>query len=332
MASKGAGQQSGTIRWGILGCGRIAHTFAQDMAWVEGSEILAAAARQGDSAQAFAQQYGIPVSYQGYDALCQDPEIDAIYVATPHSHHLHHAEQALAAGKAVLCEKPLTVNLSQSQTLIQAVKSHQGYLMEGMWTYFLPAIQQAKQWVEQGRIGRLLQIKADFGYPMIYDPQGRAYNPQLGGGAVLDMGIYPLALAWLFCPEMPETIHQLQHHAATGVEDELLCLLRFPQYQVDAVLGTSFRAKLPNVAYLIGDKGQIAIEDFWRAPRCALYHQDELVEQFEDGRQGSGFEFQIAAVNRDLCEGRLENRTVPHQTSLALAQLMDRLLNRPAAS
>src|SRR5262245_11169713 len=150
------------LRWGILSAGRIAQQFAQDLAHVDNGELVAVAARTGEAATAFAQRYRIPHAHTGYAALYADSRVDVISFATPHSLHFTHSSAALAAGKAVLCEKPLTISLAESTALIDIARRRGHYLVEGLWTYFLPAIRQAQRWVDDGRIGRIRHIKADF--------------------------------------------------------------------------------------------------------------------------------------------------------------------------
>ncbi len=315
-----------TIRWGIVTAGRIAHTFAADAAHAANAEITAVAARRGHSADAFARQYGIGKSYEGYEALFADPDIDAVYVATPHPLHLENSSDALRAGKAVLCEKPITVSADECEALIKVAKETDTYLMEAMWTWFLPAVRKAKEWVDAGRIGELLHVNADFGYPLEYEEHRREYDAHLGGGCLLEMGVYPVAIARYFTGRSPEQISARAHFAPNGVEDDVVAL--FDYGDVRATIGTSFRAKLPNRAFVIGTDGYIEIPDFWRASECRLYVLDERADDFIDDRKGSGFEFQIAAVSADLEEGKKQSEIVPLAASLGFQQDMDSIRER----
>ena len=153
------------VRWGIVGPGVIAHEFADDFAHVTNAQVVAVASRSKARAQQFAQKYGIAKVYHSYDALFADAEVDAVYVATPHTHHLVQSTQALQSGKAVLCEKPITTNPSELQQLLQVANSTGNYLIEGMWTYFLPVFAKVQQWINEGRLGTICHVKADFGYP-----------------------------------------------------------------------------------------------------------------------------------------------------------------------
>ena len=311
------------IRWGIVGAGRIAHTFAQDARLTEHGIVQAVAARDGAAARAFAAKHDIPDAHAGYDALYESDRVDAVYVATPHSLHLPHASDALRAGKAVLCEKPLTTSAEECRQLMDVANSSGGYTMEAMWTWFLPAIRRAKEWVDAGRIGELRHIKADFGYPLPYSPDSRAYNAELAGGCLLDMGVYPVALVALFVPGDPESINVIARYAPNGVEDDVVAQLDYPD--LVASIATSFRCKLPNSASIVGDEGYIVIPDFFRARECQLWVLDDLVERFEVNRDGNGFEYEIDAVNRDLIAGRRQSGIVPLSESLRFQVYMDRI-------
>lgn len=309
------------IRWGMVSAGRIAHTFAQDMAHVDNGELVAVAARSGASAKLFAQQYDIPKYYEGYDALFADPEIDAVYIATPHTMHKQNMLDAIEAGKGILCEKPFTVSSEECQEVIAAARSAGVYVMEAMWTWFLPAVRKAKEWVDAGRIGKIKHIKADFGYPIPYAADRREYDARLAGGCLLEMGIYPLALTWFFLRQPHRDLHVLSRFAKNGVEDDVI--MTFDYEDTVASLGTSFRCKLANHAYIIGEDGYIVIPHFWRASSCSLFQLDERVDYFHDDRQGSGFEFETRAVGEDLLNKRLESETIPLSCSLRFQEMME---------
>ncbi|HMN47226.1 MAG TPA: Gfo/Idh/MocA family oxidoreductase [Povalibacter sp.] len=310
------------IRWGILSTGRIAHQFAQDLSRVDNAELVAVAARSREAAAAFAEHHHIPHAHAGYAALIADPRVDAVYVATPHTLHFEHSAAALRAGKAVLCEKPLTTSAAECAALIDVARSTGAYLMEGMWTYFLPAVRTAQQWVAAGRIGRIRHIKADFGYPLLpYDANRREYDAALAGGCLLEMGIYPIALAWLFLQQDPASMQVVARRAPNGVEDDVV--MTFDYADCVATLATSFRAKLQNWAYIIGDEGYIAIPDFWRAHECMLYRLDERIDHFDDARSTLGFDHEAQAVSDDILAGRRESAIVSLSDSLRFQQHID---------
>lgn len=319
------------IRWGVISTGRIADQFAQDMAFVRDAEIIACTSRTQRSAQRFADKHGVPTIYANDAALLANADIDAVYVASPHTLHLAQSKAALMAGKAVLCEKPLVVNVAECEELSAVANATGSFLMEAMWTWFLPAIKKAKQWVDAGRIGKLVQIKADFGYPQRpYSPDLRIYNAALGGGALLDMGIYPVAIATLFMNRVPNNLELFARHAPNGVEDDLSAVLDFGDCL--ATIGTSLRCKLPNWAYLIGEDGWIAIPDFWRAGQCHLYEMDTCIERFDDGRESIGLNFEIQSVVDDLMAGKNSSSIVPLSASLLFQQTMAIMRSRFAVA
>jgi predicted dehydrogenase len=318
------------VRWGIVSTGRITHQFVQDFKYVPNGEVVAVASRSQGSADAFAGEYGIPRAYAGYERLLEDPEVDAIYIATPHTMHFQNTVDAVSAGKHVLCEKPFTINPRESEQLFQIARGSSVFVMEAMWTYFLPAIQKAQEWVRQGRIGKLRQVKADFGYPQLpFDPNRREYNAELAGGCLLEMGIYPVALAWLFMQQEPTGMQVVAHKAPNGVEDDVVMVFEYGEASEGAVatLGTSFRSKLQNWAYIIGEEAYIAIPNFWRANECSLYHLDSRIDHFTDGRTSLGFNYETIASNEDMLAGRQQNSTMPWDTTLRLQQHMASVRN-----
>ena len=311
------------VRWGVIGAGRIARQFAADMAHTDNAELVAVAARERSRAREFAARWSVPAAHAGYEPLYEAADVDAVYIATPHALHQEQATAALRAGKAVFCEKPITVSAAECQQLIDESALQQRYLAEAMWTLFLPAIRTAQAWVAGGRIGTLTQLSADFGYPMPYKPVGREYDPALGGGVLLDMGIYPITLALQFFAEDPAAMHTAAHFAENGVEDQVSMLWDYGN--ASASLSTSFRSKLPNVATIVGTDGYIRIPDFWRARECSLFRLDERIDHYYDGRKGGGFEFEIQSVSEDIAAGRLSSAVVPLETSLRVQGVMDRI-------
>jgi predicted dehydrogenase len=314
------------VRWGIVGAGRISRQFCTDMHFTANSEVIAVASRDIDRANAFAAHYDIARAYGNYQALFADSDVEAVYIATPHNCHFPQAREALLAGKHVLVEKPIAISSRQCRELGAIAREQQLFLMEAMWTWFLPAVRKALHWAQAGRIGNIQHIKADFGYPIPYSEDQREYDARLNGGCLLEMGIYPLALAFLFLGRLPEKTAVFHHLAANGVEDDVTLLARYGEQT--ASLATSFRAKLPNMAFIIGDQGQIQIPDFWRAESCRLLHLDTEVDAFHDRRRGQGFEFQIEAAGHGILNGEMESAIMPLEASFKLQQQMEQLLAR----
>ena len=268
------------LNWGIVSTGRIAQQFASDLPSVENATLYGVAARSIDNASSFAEQYGVEKVFDSYQAMFDDPNIDVVYIGTPHTLHFEQTVAALNAGKHVLCEKPITISSEQSQQLALLAKEKGLVLMEAMWTYFLPAIKQVKAWVDGGRVGEVLHVKAEFGYPIEYNPNIREYDANLAGGSLLDMGIYPIAMAGLFLGYQDVEWQVDAHLAPNGVDDDVIYHAHFGKAK--ASLHSSFRCKLMNYLEVIGDKGTISVKDYWRAYSATLFDIEEPIEKFAD--------------------------------------------------
>lgn len=313
----------GKVKWGILGPGNIASDFVSDFQFVSNGLVHAVASRSLERAQAFATRFQIPHVCDSYEALVNNPDIDAIYVATPHNFHFEQSSLALDYGKAVLCEKPVTITLKDFLALKTRARDKEVLFMEGMWTYFLPAIKKAKQWIIEGKIGVIKHVKSDFGFYASFDPKSRLFDPNLAGGALLDIGIYPIALADYFLEELPGEMKVHARKASTGVDSDLM--MSFAYKDALATLHASIECRLPNFTYIIGDKGYLEIPNGWQARECSLYIEGERVDHFNDGRSNFGFNYQIEAFNADLLAGRKESQVVTHAVSERLQGLMERV-------
>lgn len=312
---------SGIIKWGIIGPGIIANEFAFDFQFVKNAKLEAVASSSSERAEAFAHKFSIPKVYTSYDDLYNDPEIDIIYIATPHTFHFEQSKKALLSGKAVLCEKPMTVTLQETLDLLTLAQEQKKFLMEGMWTYFLPAIQKAYQWAATGRIGKVIQVKSDFGYKVPYNEKGRMYNPDLAGGSLLDMGVYNIAMAWLFLQKTPKDIYVNTHFAPTGVDNFVQSFFDYGNEQ-SATLTSAFKCKLHNTCFIIGEEGYIEIPDFWRAKTCKLYENEDVVADYHEERKGFGFNYEIESVSNDLIQGNLTSSIHSLENTLKLQEHM----------
>lgn len=308
------------IRWGILGAGVIANAFVNDFKYMRNAELVAIAARDIARAKIFAEKNNILLALN-YQDLYSSNEIDAVYIATTHNFHYEQALKCLQNGKAVLCEKPITVNDKEFKELMNLSQSKNVFLMEAMWTYFLPAIHKAKQWVDEGRIGKLKVIQADFAYPMEKNLEGRMYNPMLAGGSLLDLGIYPIALAYYFTNRKPEKITAAADMTTTGVDESVNMLFQYGD--IMATLFCSIITRMTNAGRLFGETGYIEIPDFWRAFGCKLYDKDyNLVDSFKDSRETNGFIFEMQHANDLILCGEYESSVMPHSRSNAIQETM----------
>jgi len=314
------------VRWAILGAGRIANSFAKDFQFMQNAELVAVAARDKERAKAFAEQYQIPQSLS-YDELYASKEIDAVYVATTHNFHFEQALKCLQNGKAVLCEKPITVNDKEFKALMEVSKKENLFLMEAIWTYFLPAINKAKQWLDEGKIGKLKVIQADFAFAMEKKLEGRLYNPMLAGGSLLDLGIYPISMAYLFTGKNPEKIIASAIMTSTGVDESVA--VNFQYGDVTALLFSGIVARMTNVCRIFGETGYIEIPEFWHAGGSKLYDKDyNLVDSFDDKRQAHGFIYEMQHANDMIMAGAYESPVIPHSRSNDIQEAMKEIRNQ----
>lgn len=309
------------IRWGIIGTGNIAHSLARDFSFVKHGMLSAVASRSENNAKKFADEFNIPITFGSYHELYNSQDIDAVYIATPHNFHFQNSSDALRAGKAVMCEKPISIDPEECRKLIEVARSTGTYLMEAMWTYFLPPILKAQKWITEGRIGKVKYVKADFGFKANVDKESRLFDPESAGGALLDIGIYPIALISLILNDFPENVSVFHKKTATGVDAEETMIFEYSD-GVLANLSASILYKLPNEALIIGDEGYIRIPDFFMAKECFLYKEDEIKDRFSDQSKCVGYNYEIDAVNMDLIEGKKESAVVPLEMSLKIQELM----------
>ncbi|MCG8306572.1 MAG: Gfo/Idh/MocA family oxidoreductase [Cytophagales bacterium] len=310
------------VNWGIIGTGNIANSFARDFAYAHGGNLFAVASRSVDQARIFKEAYGIQRAYGSYEELLEAPEVDVVYITTPHNFHFEISRTAIKNGKAVLCEKPITVDPAQCRELIALSRANKVFLMEAMWTCFLPPILKMKEWLIQGRIGKVRYLRAEFGIRACEDPKSRLFNPDLAGGALLDIGIYPVALTWLVFNQMPQHVAVNSKLSKRGVDIEETMIFQYPDESL-ASLNASFNYSMPNEALIVGEDGYIKIPEFFMARKCLLYSEHGVTERFTDQRNSVGYAYEINEVNKCLTEGRLESEIMPLQNSLKIQEIMD---------
>ena len=312
-----------TINWGIMGCGKIAGAFAGDLSLTENGRLKAVASRAGQKAIEFAEKHNAEKAYGSYEQLVDDPDIDVVYVATPHPFHVDNALLAIEAGKHVLCEKPITINAKQLRRLMAAAEKQGVFLMEGMWTRFFPASVQVRQWIQQGQIGQVLGLEADFGVKFNAGPEHRIYNPHLGGGALLDLGIYPVSFASMIYGAQPEKITSTVHFCETGVDDQAVLAFQYDQ-GATAALAFSSRVIFKQEARIYGTEGMITIhENFYRPHRLTLQRSDNNPIATLLEHPGHGFWFEADHVAACLDKNMLESDIMPLDESLRIMETMD---------
>lgn len=312
-----------TINWGIIGTGGIAHTFADDFSFAQAGDLAAVASRSQERADDFASEYNLPKAYGSYEDLAADKEIDVIYIATPHSEHYDNTMLCLEYDKAVLCEKPIAVNSEQLEKMIAKAKEKKLFLMEALWTYFLPPILKAKEWIAEGKIGEVKAVEANFGIRREVEPEGRLFNPELAGGSLLDVGIYPIALANLMIDSELDTVTSVANLGSTGVDEETAISLKFKGGEI-AQLTSSIRTELNNIGYIYGTEGKIRLPDFWQTDQAVLEVNGEK-EVFTDDRETAGYNYEAEAVAQKLQSEKLESDKVSLAESRKIMQVMDKV-------
>ncbi|WNJ19252.1 Gfo/Idh/MocA family oxidoreductase [Pontibacter sp. G13] len=320
--------QLSSFKWGILGTGNIANKMASGLVTLPDANLHAVGSRTLERAQSFAQTYDIPHAYGGYEELVSDPEIDIIYVASPHTQHLEHALLAMKHGKAVLVEKPITINIEQTRQLFAAAKEYGVFAMEAMWTRFLPIWVEIRSWIESGRIGDIRLLQSDFSFRGMERPrEHRIFNPNLGGGALLDIGIYNIALAYQIFGEVPTDSSSFAHKGDTGVDINEVVTYAYANGAM-ATMTSSFEVDGSMEAVITGTKGRIRIPYFWKATTAILETgRDDFYEEIREVKpyDASGLQCQASYVMESLRKGALEHPWMPHSESLRIMEAMDSL-------
>ncbi len=314
------------IQWGILGCGGIAGAFARDLKHSKHGQLHAAGSRSRSKADAFAKTHKAQCAYGSYVQLVADPDIDIIYVGTPHPMHLENTLMAIEAGKHVLCEKPIAMNAAQTRRMIAAARKKDVFLMEAMWTRFFPAIRQVRKWIDRGCIGTIRAVESNFGIHFCVGPKHRIFNPDLGGGALLDVGIYPVSFAsWVFGGAQPKKIVSTVHKTDTGVDDHAVIAFEYSG-GATAALGTSSIVRLKNESRIYGTEGMIILHDPCHHPnRLTLEIVDKKPRIKEYSQPGSGMQFEADHVHTCLRKGKRQSDIMPLAESLAIMQTMDKI-------
>ena len=309
------------IRWGVIGPGAIAVGFGDAMSMVDGGEIVAVASRAAARAEAYGDRFAIPRRYADYTALAEDPDVDAVYVATPQSRHRDDTLMLLEAGKHVLCEKPFALNAAQGTEMVEAARRRGVFLMEAIWSRFLPAYRHLVDLVGDGRIGQPIFVEADFGFRRSFDPEDRLFRLDLGGGGLLDLGIYPLQLCTLL-------LGPIEHVAAegvlggTGVDEQVAAVLRHSNGTL-GVIKAALRVAMTCTARISGTDGVIEIPALMHCPKSLRLLSPSGIEEFDGSYEGNGLRFEIEEVHRCLVEGRTESATMSLDQTLELAGTLD---------
>jgi predicted dehydrogenase len=310
------------VRWGILGTGGIASTFVTDLQLSDSGVATAVGSRSQGAADRFADEFGIANRHAGYESLVADPDVDVVYVATPHPMHHDNAILALRAGKHVLVEKPFTMTAVEAREIVQVARENGRFAMEAMWTRFLPHLVVIRDWLARGVLGDIITVTADHGQWFAEDPEFRLFAPQLGGGALLDLGVYPVSFASMVLGT-PDRIVSMSDPAFTGVDAQTSMLFGYNS-GAQAVLTCTLLAKSPTRASIVGTDARIEIDgDFYAPTNVTLIPRHCDPTSIESVHEGRGLRHQADEVARRLAAGDLESPVMPLDETISIMETMD---------
>lgn len=314
-----------TFNWGIISTGTIATAFAKAINHLDDATLLAVGSRSQESADAFGDTHAIPRRYASYEALVADDDVDIVYIGTPHVYHAANMRLCLEHGKHVLCEKPFTINADEAQSIVELAEDKGLFVMEALWTRFLPAVVQARAWVDEGRIGDIRTVQADFSVVLPYDPESRIYDLELGGGALLDIGIYPISLTTFFLG-MPDRISSHAAIGETGVDEKSELLFSY-EGGAAALLNCDVRTQGTQEAVIKGDAGYIKFHAPFHHPQQVTLYTAESGEAHTHDipYESTGLNYEAAEVHKCLRSGNTESAIMPLRETVATMQLMDAL-------
>lgn len=312
-----------TVKFGIIGAGNIAHKFCEAVKLVEGASVVAVASRTPGKAEEFAKKQELELSYDNYEELLENPNINAIYIATTHNFHFENAMACIAHKKAVLCEKCFVLTKKQAEEVFSAAKREQVFVMEAMWSRFLPAINKAREWIHSGQIGDVELANCLIGFKADSDPENRIMNPKLAGGALYDIGVYAIEIMTYLLDQPIQEVQTMTSYAETGVDKVDNITLKFER--CIANLQCIVTANCPNGLYVYGTKGYIYIPNAHYTSECFLYKENEKVEHFNKPHT-NGFEYQIEEMVSCMQKGELESQIMPHKDTIECAEIFDQCL------
>jgi predicted dehydrogenase len=314
---------SQSVRWGIVGPGRIASLVIKDFPYVDGAEALAVASRSSERAEAFATEHGLPRAYGSYRDIMNDPDVDVLYIATPHPQHYAIALAAIAAGKAILVEKTFAATVAGAEEIIDAARRYQVFAMEAMWTRFQPAIVAARALIADGVIGEARQLQADLGVDRPYNPADRLFDPGQGGGAMLDLGVYVVSFAQCFLGT-PDRVEVTGSLTPTGVDAEAGLLLGYDDGRA-ATLLISLKHHTPGAARIQGTKGWIEVPPRFHHPhRIVLCRKGQEPETIIRPPLGAGYSHELIEVTQCVRAGRTESVIMPLADTLAVQKILNK--------
>ncbi|MEI6676978.1 MAG: Gfo/Idh/MocA family oxidoreductase [Mariniphaga sp.] len=313
------------IKWGIIGTGHISGKFADALAILPDAELTAISSRDLKTATTFAAQYNVPKAYATYQELADDPEIDVVYIGTPHSFHLENSVMCMRKGKAVLCEKAFTINAAEAREMVRIARENNVFLMEAMITRHVPLIKSVLEWVRDGRIGEVRMVKASRCARGVFQPGARQLNPGLGGGALLDVGVYVISFASMIFKKSPVEVVGLGHIGELGSDEQGIAILKYDKGEM-ADLSFALKTAASNEAYILGTEGYIKVYDVFAVPtKASLFINREEVDVIEMPIIGNALNYEAKEVMRCLNAGLKESPYMPLDESVQIMEIMDQI-------
>jgi len=310
------------IRWGILGCGSIAHKFVKGLQVLPDTILEAVASKTEGKAEALGNQFHVKNVYNNYEELVNNSAVDVIYVATTHNFHYENVLFCLNHGKSVLCEKPITLNAKQAEGLIKTARNNNLFLMEAMWTRFFPCIVKLNKYLDEKIIGEIKHFMADFGIKKELNAKVRSFNPELGGGALLDLGIYPTSFARMIYKESPTKIKSSAYIGNTRVDEKSCYLFEYENGQT-ALLSASHRLIMPHDALIFGTKGYLKVPNFYHPSKMILSLEGKRKKTIRVPFKPPGYNYEAMEVKSCLNAGELESKSMPLNETLEIMKTMD---------
>ena len=311
------------IKWGILAPGSIANRFAAGLAAARDAVPYAVGSRDIGRARAFADKYGFEKAYGSYKELAADPDVDIIYVATPHPQHMEAVITCLEAKKAVLCEKPFAPSAFQASRMIECARKNGVFCMEGMWTRFIPAVVKARELIADGAIGKVRHVNADFGFRASVNPEGRLFAPASAGGSLLDVGVYNVSFSSMIFGKQPDRIQSHLQIGSTGVDEIASVLFNYSGGQSAALL-SAIRLNTPQDATIFGEDGSIYLPSYWHGDTLLLNNKNGK-QEFKIPFESTGFQFEAEEAMSCLEGGKLESAVMPLDETLAVIKTLDKI-------
>jgi predicted dehydrogenase len=313
-----------SYNWAIIGPGRIAQKFASDLKLLPNANLYAVGSRNIDRAKNFANEYGFQKSYGSYKEIAEDPDVDIVYIASPHVGHYKDSLLCLNNGKAVLCEKPVAINEQQCQIMLETAKKNNVFFMEALWTRFIPSFIKCKELIEEGEIGEVLIVESDFCFKAPYEVEGRLFNPKLGGGSLLDIGIYPVFLA-LEILGKPQLINAMSIMSETGVDSSCSMTFKHKEDKL-SVLFCTLVADGRTEAIIHGSEGMIRINTMWHIPSTVdLIKKGTGPVHYKFIEPGYGYQYEAEEVMKCLDDKKIESTIFGWQKSINLISTLDHI-------